>query len=68
MSERALRILEDKIDELTQQNKRYESALRYLAERAQEELKKENRNISDEFLAIEIIRIFEDMIRYKFEL
>lgn len=64
----ATQMLTDKIDELNQQIKRYEKGFEYLAEKAQKELDKEDRNIDTELLAIEIIRVFEDMKRYKFEL
>lgn len=64
----ATQMLTDKIDELNQQVKRYEKGFEYLAEKAQKELDKEDRNVDAELLAIEIIRVFEDMKRYKFEL
>ena len=68
MSNSALQHLSDKIDELEQQKKRYKSSLEYLARMAKQELEKEETPIEAEIIALEIVKVFEDVERYEFKI
>lgn len=58
--------MQDKVLELEQREKRYINALKYLADKAKETLEKNDSNIDTDILALEITKVFDDTMRYRF--